>query len=115
MENLDVNQNNLFGKYQSPNKTLSTVNSGICCNLAYKTMINSPNSQFLMPIIFACDETKVSSQGKASCCPLIFTTSILNQEMRNKPSAWRPLGYMPDLSLYTSSNQERQFSVLLGY
>ena len=30
--------------------------------------------------------------------------------MRNKPIAWRPLGYIPNLKLLTSSNQEKQFS-----
>ena len=114
-QNLDINPKNPFGKYESEKKILSTVNSGHRYNLAYKTMINSPDTQFLMPIIFACDETKVSSQGKASCWPLIFTTSILNQEMRNKPSAWRPLGYIPDLSMTTSGNQEKQFGVHLKY
>ena len=33
MENVDVSQNNPFGKYQSPNKILSTVNSGNRYNL----------------------------------------------------------------------------------
>ena len=66
-----------------------------------------------MPITFACDETKVSNQGKASSWPLIFTISILNQIMRNKPSVWHLLGYIPDLRLNTSINEEKQFGVEL--
>ena len=50
-------------------------------------MIKSPDTEFLLPIIFACDETKVSNQGKTSSWLLLFTTSILNQTMRNKSSA----------------------------
>ena len=57
ISNLDVDPNNVFGKYKS-SKFLSTVNSG---NL-YKT-------DSLMPIIFACDETKLKSVGKAGCWP----------------------------------------------
>ena len=76
-------------------------------------MIKSPDTEFLIPIIFACDETKVSNQGKTSSWPLLFTTSILNQTMRNKPSAWRLLGHIPDLRLNTSINEENQFGVEL--
>ena len=76
-------------------------------------MIKSPDTEFLIPIIFACDETKVSNQGKISSWPLLFTTSILNQNMRNKPSAWHPLGYILDLKLNTSINEEKQFKVEL--
>ena len=115
LENLDVNPDNVFGKYQSPNKVLSTVNSGKRYKVAYKTMINSPDKEFLVPIIFATDETKISNQGKASSWPLVFTTSILNQSMRNKASAWRILGYITDLSYTTSSNQEKQFTTHLKY
>ena len=64
-------------------------------------MIKSPDTEFLIPIIFACDETKVSNQGKISSWSLLFTTSILNQTMRKTPSAWHPLGYIPDLKLNT--------------
>ena len=76
-------------------------------------MIKSSDNEFLIPIIFACDETKVSNQGKTSLWPLLFTTSILNQTMRNKSSAWHPLGYIPDLKLNTSINEEKQFKVEL--
>ena len=33
--------------------------------------------------------------------------------MRNKPTAWHPLGYIPDLKLNTSINEEKQFKVEL--
>ena len=66
-----------------------------------------------MPIIFACDETKIGSMGKAGCWPLMFTTTILNQSMRNKSIAWKPLGYIYDLSTVLSQNQEKDGSVTL--
>ena len=87
IENLDINPTNPFGKYKSPNNILSAVNSGMQYEHAYKTMIKDKENDFLLPIIFACDETQVTNQGKATSCPLLFTTSILNQEMRNKPIA----------------------------
>ena len=108
LDNLDVNPKNRFGKYKSENHIISSVNSGNRYELAYNTLINDPEKDFLMPIIFACDETKVSSQGKGSCWPLLFTTSILNQSSRNLPTAWKPLGYIYDTSLLLSQNEERK-------
>ena len=81
--NLDINLEDPFGKYRSNNWILSVTNSGHRYQLAYQTMIKNPKKEFLMPIIFASDETKVSSQGKASCWPLLFTTTVINQSKRN--------------------------------
>ncbi len=49
-----------------------------------------------------CDETKLKGKGKTGVCPLSFTTSIFNQELRNKSEAWRPLGYIYDLAILAS-------------
>jgi putative ubiquitin-RnfH superfamily antitoxin RatB of RatAB toxin-antitoxin module len=107
LDNLDVNPKNRFGKYESENHILSSVNSGNRYELAYNTLIKDPEKDFLMPIIFACDETKVSSQGEGSCWPLLFTTSILNQSSRSLPTAWKPLGYIYDTSLLASQHEEQ--------
>ena len=80
INNLDINPDNPFGYYKAPDNVLSTVNSGMRYQEAYKTMIKDPESVVLIPIIFACDETKVGSLGKATSWPLMFTTSILNQK-----------------------------------
>ena len=87
LQNLDVDPNNPFRHYKAKDDYLSAVNSGNRYQYAYKEMITSPDTEMLIPIIFACNETKVSNQGKASSWPLMFTTSILNQTMRNKPIA----------------------------
>ena len=113
--NLDINLDDPFGKYKSKNRILSVTNSGHRYQLAYQTMIKDPKKEFLMPIIFACDETKVSSQGKASCWPLLFTTTVINQSKRNLPMAWRPLGYIYDTSLLLSTNEEKKLGVNVKY
>ena len=106
IENLDIDPQNPFGPYKAPDDILSAVNSGMRYRNAYKLMIKKTEKEFLLPIIFACDETQVSKLGKTTAWPLYFSTSILNQSMRNKPIAWRPLGYIPNLKLLTSANQE---------
>ena len=101
LENLDVNPLDPFAKYVSPSGRLSTVNSGFIYNLAHKNRCKQPND-FLVGIIFACDETKLRQGSKAGCWPLMFTVSILNQKMRNLPIAWKSLGYIFDLSMIQS-------------
>ena len=78
LDNLDVNRDDPFAKYVPPSGRLSTVNSGAIYNLAYKNRCKQPND-FLVGIIFACDETKLQKGSKAGSWPLMFTVSILNQ------------------------------------
>ena len=106
LSNLDVNPNNPFGKYESEGDYLTTVNSGAWYQTAYKNLIKDPEKDFLLPICFACDETKLSKTGKTGCWPLLFTTTIFNQKLRNNASAWRPLGYVYDINI-VDSKQER--------
>ncbi len=110
LDNLDVNVDDPFGKYVPPNGLLSTVNSGQWYNTAYRHKVKDPSKDFMMPIIFACDETHLQKGGKAASWPLLFTTSILNQKSRNLPIAWRTLGYINDLSLIQSSAEDKNLS-----
>ena len=93
LDNLDVNNEDIFGKYVATNGLLSTINSGQWYHNAYLHEVTDPGNDFLMPIIMACDETHLRQGGKAASWPIVFTTSILNQKMRNRPIAWRTLGY----------------------
>ena len=110
LKNLDVNVDDPFGKYVPPDGLLSTVNSGQWYNSAYHHEVKDPAKDFMMPIIIACDETHLRKGGKAASWPLLFTTSILNQKMRNLPIAWRTLGYINDLSLLQSSAEDKNLS-----
>ena len=72
-----------------------------------KNLIKDPEKDFLLPIVFACDETKLSKTGKSGCWPFLFTTTIFNQKLCNKGSAWRPLlGNVYDINT-VDSKQER--------
>ena len=110
LENLDLNNNDPFAKYTAPNNLLSTINSGRWYHDAYEKECKNPSTDFLMPIIMACDETHLQKGSKASSWPLLFTTSILNQKIRNLPIAWRTLGYINDLSLIQSAAEDKNNS-----
>ena len=114
---LNVNLHDPFSKYKAQDKFLSCFNSGKWYDKAWNHLIDPHMNEWLCPIIFACDETLVGSHlGRASMTPLLFTLSIFSLELRNKPTAWRPLGYIHDLKQYgkglgvDSKGKEHHFS-----
>jgi hypothetical protein len=112
LDNLDVNPKDPFGKYKSADGRLGPVNSGMWYQTAYQTCVKDPNSDFLVPICFACDEAKV---GNSACWPLMFSTTLFNQKLRNQPIAWRPLGYIYDLTIEESNSMKSGQSIHLKY
>ena len=95
---LDVNPDDPFGKYMLPGNRLMSVNSGQWYERAYECEVKNPRTDMLVPIIFYVDETYVSSNGKLSCLPVMFTTSLFPRSVRNLHYAWRLLGYIYDQS-----------------
>ena len=114
IENLDVNKDNIFGQYKVSNNKLSTVNSGLLYRQAYKNMVKDLNKDFLMPILCLW-WNKNRIRGEKGSWPLMFTTLILNQQLRNQPIAWRLLGYLYDLSLIISESETKKMSNDLKY
>jgi hypothetical protein len=102
LSNLDVNPDDPFGKNHSKGNFLTTVNLGAWYQKAYKNLVRDPSKDLLVPIVFACDETKLARTGKTGCWPLLFSTTIFNQTLRNLSTAWRPLGYLYDLNIVDS-------------
>jgi hypothetical protein len=105
LSNLDVNPDNLFGKYQSEGDYLTVPNSGAWYQSAYDDVIKDPEKDFLLPICFACDETKLTKTGKTGCWPLMFSTTLFNQKLRNNVSSWRPIGYIYDVNTIDSKEE----------
>jgi hypothetical protein len=101
LENLNVNLVDPFQHYKGKSSNLHCANGGTWYKDAWKNLCKQ-EEDFLVPIIFSCDET---TMGKCGACPLLFTTTLLKQKLRNKPSAWRPLGFIYDLKLITSKKQ----------
>ena len=114
MDNLDVNPTDPFGKYVAPNGRIGAVHSAQWYQNAYQTCIKDPKTDFLVPICFACDEAKLGG-GTTGCWPLMFSTTIFNQKLRNKSIAWRPLGYIYDLSIDETSSLHNSQTTHLRY
>jgi hypothetical protein len=95
---LDVNPEDPFSKYQSPNGRLGAFNSGKWYTTAH-TQLCTKSNDWLCGIIYACDETLVGSHlGRASVTPLVFTLAIFNESLRNKRTSWQLLGYIYDMA-----------------
>jgi hypothetical protein len=96
---LDINLDDPFARYQSPNGRLGAFNSGKWYASAHDLLCTPNSNDWLCPIIYACDKTLVGSHlGRASVIPLVFTLSIFNESICNKQTSWRPLRYVYDIA-----------------
>jgi hypothetical protein len=65
---------------------------------AHKNLCTCPN-QVVCGIICYIDKLATDRHGHLSLEPMYFTLSIFNKKTRNRPEAWRPLGYIPNIGL----------------
>ena len=63
--------------------------------------------EFLLPLILYVDKTGTSINQRYPLEPFIFTSAIIKRRLRNQPTSWRPLGFIPDLE--TKSSAEKDF------
>ena len=81
LENLVVNPNDRFGKYEAPNGVLGEINSGTWYDTAYHNLVKDPDKDFLCPIIFAMDKTVISEMAGLHVFVILFTSSVFNREV----------------------------------
>ena len=62
----------------------------------YHDRCDPSKMEILCPIIIFLDKTHTDSKGRLTQEPVMYTLGIFNQETRNKPEAWRPLGLLPN-------------------
>lgn len=87
----------------------------------YKRKSAHKNS-FLLPVIIQIDELKIDNRGKIKMEPVLLSLSLPKRKLRNLPSAWRPIGYIPSLeknySDYTKMNFQQKlcdYNQILAY
>ncbi len=101
--NLDVNPDDVFGKFSRTDGRVDEVNSASWYQNAYHHMIVDPDNEFLMPIILYLDKTGTDILQRNGLEPVLFTTSVVNRKSRQRHQCWRPLGYIPDLQAKSSA------------
>ena len=81
---------------------IADIDTGRSYRTAYKTLCHRPN-HVLCGIIVYIDKLATDRHGHLSLEPVCFTLSIFNQKTRNRPEAWRPLGYVPNIGLMSKA------------
>lgn len=64
---------------------------------AYQKICTS-NNDVLVPLMLFIDETTIDKNGRQSLDAVLMTIGLFRRKVRNKPEAWRLLGYIPDCS-----------------
>jgi hypothetical protein len=90
--------------------TLADIDTGRSYRNAYDLLCRGKPKHILCGIILYIDNLAVNRHGHLSLEPVHFTLSIFNQKTRNKPEAWRPLGYIPNLGLQSKAENMHSMS-----
>ena len=98
-ENLLLSENHdlSFTNHPEKQKVLDDIDTGKCYQMAYEEYIKDETKELLCPIIFFIDKTHTDINGRLCLEPVQFTLGIFNRETRSKASAWRTLGYIPEI------------------
>jgi hypothetical protein len=83
-------------------QNIADIDTGDVYRTAYKNLCTRPN-QVICGIICYIDKLATNQHGHLSLEPVYFTLSIFNQKTRNRPEAWRPLGYIPNIGLISKA------------
>ena len=79
--NLAVNPHDPFSKYDPDDNRFGEINSGTWYDKAYQTCVQSPEEDFLCPIVLASDKTTLSDMGDLHVDAIFMTTSIFNTKV----------------------------------
>ena len=94
-ENLLLDSKNPLKK-PSLSNTFNDVNSGWWYQKTVNTYCTN-NNDLLLPIILFIDGSNIDKSGRLSAEPVSMTLGIFNRDTRNKPEAWRTLGFIESL------------------
>ena len=76
--------------------TFADINTGDTWRKGYQHYIQHPKLEKYIPIILFIDKTHTDTHGRLLLEPILMTLGIFNQETRNRPEAWRVLGFITD-------------------
>jgi hypothetical protein len=84
------------------NACFNNIDTGDVYRTAYKNLCTRPN-QVVCGIICYIDKLATGRHGHLPLEPFYFTLSSFNKKNRNRPEAWRPLGYIPKIGLMSKA------------
>jgi hypothetical protein len=90
--------------------TLADIDTGRIFRRAYDVLCRGHPNHVMCGIILYIDKLAVDRHGHLSLEPVYFTLSMFNQKTRNKPQAWRPLGYIPNIGLMSKAESRHSMT-----
>jgi hypothetical protein len=108
-ENLLISKDLLFEtniKARSKIPVLNDIDTGSVYQTASNLMTDITKKEILCPIIFFVDKTHTDVHGRLCIEQIRFTLGIFNRNTRNKPAAWRTLGYIADQSALPAKSSQ---------
>ena len=78
------------------NQCFEDIDTGDAYKKAHHKYCND-TKDLLAPVILFVDKSHNDTKGKITLEPIMFTLGLFKRHFRNKPEAWRPLGYIPNI------------------
>jgi hypothetical protein len=119
-DNLVVNKEgfpdpNPYAMYDDGTGMLNEIHTGSWYRNAYRNLKIDPNKEFLCPIVIFIDHTITEFMGRYGLTPVVMTFTIFNEKTRRNPTAWIPLGFIPDVYKFKSKAQvDKEGSYMKG-
>ena len=111
-ENLNIDPKDPFcpPPTAGPNDDIGDFNTGTVHRMAWERLARGKQRRIVCETPLFVDKTHLDTKGKHTLEPIMFTLGIFNREFRNKPEAWRPLGFIPNLDHLAphAKTEERQ-------
>lgn len=102
------NKEDPFGDLPEHLDAVADIDTGEAFRTGFKTVREKyPKATFpnVIPtgIILYMDKLALDRHGHLSLEPVHFTLTLFNRKARNQPTAWRPVGYIPNLGLQSKA------------
>ena len=105
------NSDDPLGPLPATVEIVGDIDSGRYYRAAHQRLKTAPNV-LPCPILAYMDKIALDCHGHLSLEGWYFTIGLFQRRVRNKPGAWRPLGYMPNLGLLSKSENKYKLDSL---
>jgi hypothetical protein len=80
LDNIVINPENPFGKYNPPDGRLDEINSGAFYRTAFESMCTT-SKDFLCPLIFTTDKTTLSNNANLHAHPFMMSKALFKSHV----------------------------------